>query len=529
MRLKSRDNIILTTVFAVIGALSIIIYFIFRSIVFLGPGYNFWDRIFAIMLLMGDLFFFVNSIGYSIDVIRANYYYVNKFEKEHYFLTVAEPDVAVFITAFNEDGGTLEGTVSICALMSYRNKKIYLLDDSSDPELIITAREIADRYGIEYRHRKDRRGYKAGAINEVLKEIDAEYLLVLDADQRPSHDFLNEIVPIMESEIELAFVQTPQFYVNRKINRVAEAAYAQQAVFYTYICEGKSVANAVFACGTNMVMRVSALRDVGGFDEETVTEDLATSFNLHRKGYSSYYYNHVFVEGEGPMNIPGYYKQQMRWAYGNITVLKKVLWNLITDPGSMTLAQWAEYLLSCTWYFVGLAYFFLMLCPVAFLLFDIHPFHVTDNVAYIFCYLPYLIFSFFQFFVTMYMRGYSAREILLGITTTFLTFPIFMKATFYALIGRKIPFVVTPKVSDGRTPLKYFLPQIAMMILITISAVIGFVKIFHQFTVPLLMNILWCLYYLVLIQRFRYFLENGSEASTYYKDIFKVDRQEERD
>ena len=526
MRLRSRDHIVLATVFAVIGALSIIIYFIFRSIVFLGPGYNFWDRIFAVMLLLGDLFFFVNSIGYSIDVIRANYYYTNKFENEHYFLTVTEPEVAVFITSFNEDGRTLEGTISICTLMGYRNKKIYLLDDSSNPELMITAREIADRYGIEYRHRKDRRGYKAGAINEVLKEIDAEYLLVLDADQRPSHNFLNEIVPVLEAEIELSFVQTPQFYVNRKINRVAEAAYAQQAVFYTYICEGKSVANAVFACGTNMVMRVSALRDVGGFDEGTVTEDLATSFNLHRKGYSSYYYSHVFVEGEGPMNIPGYYKQQMRWAYGSITVLKKVLWNLITDPGSLTLAQWAEYLLSCTWYFVGLAYFFLMLCPVAFLLFDIHPFHVTDNVAYIFCYLPYLIFSFFQFFVTMYMRGYNAREILLGITTTFLTFPIFMKATFYALIGRKIPFVVTPKVSDGQTPLKYFLPQIAMMILIAISATAGIIKISHQFTMPLLMNILWCIYYLVLIQRFRYFLKNSDEVSAYYKDLFETNSQE---
>ncbi len=54
MRFRSRDNIILRTVFAVIGALSIVIYFIFRSIVFFGPGYNFWDRIFAVMLLLGD-------------------------------------------------------------------------------------------------------------------------------------------------------------------------------------------------------------------------------------------------------------------------------------------------------------------------------------------------------------------------------------------------------------------------------------------------------------------------------------------
>ena len=499
MRLKSRDYTVITTVFSAIGALSIIIYFIFRSIIFFNSGYNFWDWTFAVMLLLGDLFFFIHGIGYSLDVIRANRSYINKFEKEHYFLTVTEPHVAIFITAFNEDGATLESTISTCTLISYRNKKIYLLDDSSDPSLRSTAQKLAETYGVEYRHREDRKGYKAGAINEVLKEIEAEYLLVLDTDQRPSHNFLNEIVPIMEADPKLAFVQTPQFYVNHKINRVAKAAYSQQVIFYTNICEGKSVANAVFACGTNVVLRVRALKDVGGFDEETVTEDLATSFNLHKRGYSSYYYSHVFVEGEGPMNIPGYYKQQMRWAYGTITVLKKVVWGLLKDPKSMTSSQWAEYLLSCTWYFVGWAYFFLMICPVVFLLFNVRPFLITDQVAYFLCYLSYLIFSFLQFFVTTYARGYSASEIFLGSTTTFLTFPVFMKAALYALAGRKIPFVVTPKVGEGRTSLRYFLPQIAMMTLIVVSASVGLIKIFHQFTMPLLMNILWCIYYLVLL------------------------------
>ncbi len=524
MRIKSQDYITITTIFAVIGALSIIIYFVFRSSVFFNPGYSLWDRIFAIFLLLGDLFFFVHSLGYSIDVIRANRYYSDRFEKEHYFLSANEPKVAIFITAFNEDGMTLESTVSIGTLMSYRNKQLYLLDDSTDPLLRSTARGIAERYGVEYIHRENRRGYKAGAINDALKQVDAEYLLVLDADQRPSHNFLNEIVPIMEADPKLAFVQTPQFYVNYKINRVAEAAYSQQIIFYTNICEGKSTVNAIFACGTNLVMRVSALRDVGGFDEETVTEDLATSLNLHRKGYASYYYNHVFMEGEGPVSIIGYYKQQMRWAYGTITVLKKLIRGLITDPKSMTPTQWIEYFLSCTWYFVGIAYFLLMLCPAAFLLFNIRPLLVTSQLAYFLCYFPFLIFSFLQFFITMYMRGYNARIVLLGSVMTFLTFPIYIKAASYAIIGRKIPFVVTPKAGVGQIPLVYFFPQIAMMMLMGISIVVGLIKMFHQFSIPLLMNIVWCIYFLALLQRFRYFRESGSELSNYYKDMFKANR-----
>jgi cellulose synthase (UDP-forming) len=98
----------------------------------------------------------------------------------------------------------------------------------------------------------------------------------------------------------MAFVQTPQYYVNRDSSKVSKTAFSQQSTFYTNVSEGKSVSNAMFACGTNIVLRVSALRDVGGFDEESVTEDFATSFKLHVRGYSSYYYNNVFVEGMYP-------------------------------------------------------------------------------------------------------------------------------------------------------------------------------------------------------------------------------------
>jgi cellulose synthase (UDP-forming) len=249
---------------------------------------------------------------------------------------------------------------------------------------------------------------------------------------------------------------------------------------------------------------------------------MATSFNLHRQGYKSYYYHHVLVEGEGPMNMPGYYKQQMRWAYGTITILKKVIVSLITDPMSLTLGQWEEYILATTWYFVGWAYFLLMICPIAFLLFNIHPFLVTDMSAYVLSYIPYFIFSFLQFFLPMYMRGYSAREISLGSIMTFITFPVFMKAAVYALLGRKIPFVVTPKMSEGRTELKYFFPHIAMMILLSLAIFVGFIEIIHQSTVALFLNILWCSFFLILIQTFRYFRENSDEVSMYYNDIFEA-------
>lgn len=519
MDVKRRYYVILTSV-VITALLNICIYFTFRFFVFFAEGYSFLDRIFAIFLLVGELFFFIHGIGYSINVIKASRRYREEFDSQHYFLNVKEPKVAVFITAYNEDADTLENTISACTLMNYGNKQIYLLDDSMKPELKRTSAALAEKYGIRYVHRENRRGFKAGAINDMLTRLDAKYLLILDADQRPSYNFLNEIIPIAEENPKMAFVQTPQYYVNRESSKVSNAAFSQQSVFYANVSEGKSVSNAMFACGTNIVLRVSALKDAGGFDEESVTEDFATSFKLHAKGYGSYYYNNVFVEGDGPVSIAGYYMQQMRWAYGTIGVLKKILKEFYKHPRRLTSVQWWEYFLSGTWYFVGWAFFLMMICPVAFLLFEIRPL-LTEPYAYAVAYIPYLLFSSLQFFVSMSMRGFRAKYQWFGQALTYLTFPIYMLAAIYALLGKKIPFAVTPKGGSGKSSLKYFWPQIAMMLIIFFAITVGIWKSVQQFDAALLINILWSVYYLILLSTFLYFRGDIKEPSLYYVDMFE--------
>ncbi len=518
--MNRRSYIILMSL-VVIALLSICIYFTFRFFVFFEAEYSITDRIFAIFLLLGELFFFIHGIGYSLDVMKASRKYGEDFDSQHYFLKLMkEPKVAVFITAFNEDADTLENTISACTLMDYSNKQIYLLDDSTNSEQRESSDALASKYGIKYVHRENRRGYKAGAINDLLKEIDAKYLLILDADQRPSYNFLREIVPIMEETPELAFVQTPQYYVNRESSSVANAASSQQSAFYANICEGKSVSNAMFACGTNLILRVSALNEVEGFDEESVTEDFATSFKLHMQGYRSYYYNNVFVEGDGPESIPGYYMQQMRWAYGTIGVLKRIVKTFFRQPRRLTAIQWWEYFLSGTWYFVGWAFFVMMICPIAYLLFGIRPL-LVEPYAYLLAYLPYLIFTSFQFFISMSMRGFPAKEQWFGQILTYLTFPIYMLAAVYALGGKKIPFAVTPKGGGEKTSLLYFWPQLVMMSLIVFSIIVGIWKLVQQLDVAIIINQVWCTYYLILLFMLFYFREGDiKEPAVYYVDMF---------
>jgi cellulose synthase (UDP-forming) len=234
--------------------------------------------------------------------------------------------------------------------MDYGNKEVVILDDSTKEETRQGVRDLALRYGATARQRTNRRGYKAGAINDFLRTTDAPYIAVFDADGLPAHNLLRDLMPIVEENPRLAFVQTPQYYANTDVSNVAMAAGRQQSVFYEYISEGKSYSRSAFCCGTNCIFRRDALLAVGGFDETSVTEDFVTSLGLHLKGYDSTYYNQVYAYSMAPETLGAYFTQQSRWAFGSVGGLRRVLKALFTRPGSMSMGQWWEYFLSSTYY-----------------------------------------------------------------------------------------------------------------------------------------------------------------------------------
>lgn len=208
------------------------------------------------------------------------------------------------------------------------NKRLYLLDDTrydkkgSQQELAKYREEVAKlaHFCSTSVFRRQWRGAKAGIMNDFLATLggrgndcfelvaapgvlplgEEKYLIVFDADMNPFPDFVEPLVASIEADSQLAFVKTPQYYTNFENNRVARASGLQQAVFYEYICEGKSLKNAMFCCGTNVMFRISALQDVGGFREDSVTEDFATSFQFHQRGWGSRYLNRASAFGLGP-------------------------------------------------------------------------------------------------------------------------------------------------------------------------------------------------------------------------------------
>lgn len=482
-------------VFTLVASVAVCVYFVARVLIFSYSGYTPVEKLFGLLLLTGETYMLVHALGYMVNAfnIRGKDLEAPRAELKK----GAEPWVAVVVAARHEPKEILEETIITFRNLDYANKNIYFLDDSSDQRYKDEADDLARRHGIKVFRREERRGAKAGIVNAFMSGMTEKYLAIFDADQNPMPDFLDDLVPYLEANENLAFVQTPQFYSNLGDSPVAMGAGMQQAIFYESICEGKNLNDAMFCCGTNVVFRLSALLSVGGFDETSITEDFATSVKLHTKGYKSLYHPHVKVFGMGPDTLPAYFKQQARWSGGTVSVFRRVLWQFFRAPRSLTFMQWVEYFLAGSYYFVGWAFFFLMICPIVFLLFNVPSFFLDPEI-YVATFVPYFSLSLLVFYATMSERHYTIKQIYTGLILGSLCFPVLMKSTLLAMFGRKMTFVVTTKGGRERLDWKGLWPYGVMLGLNLAAIAVGALR-FKDSPYAISVNIFWAAYHVFIL------------------------------
>ncbi len=508
MNLRKIDKFQALALFAII---SIIVYIIVRTTLLFFAEYTTIEKIMAIILISGELFVIIHGLGYTLNILRILRIPL-KPETEKNVLK-SEPSVAVLVAARHEPRKVLAETFITLNNLNYKNKVIYFLDDSSDEKYMQEADELSREYNLIIFRRKERHGAKAGIINDCLKSLTQEYVVVFDADQNPIPEFLNVIIPLLENNKKIGFIQTPQFYTNTENSPVARGAALQQAVFYEYICEGKSASGSMFCCGTNVIFRRKALLDVGGLDESTVTEDFATSIKLHAKGWASLYYNHVYAFGMGPEDLSGYFKQQFRWAVGTISVFKQVIWKFLRHPFSLQPLQWWEYFLSSSYYLVGIAYFIMIICPVIYLLFRIPSFFARPEI-YFLAFLPYIVFSMSVFYVVLRGRHYKIKDLFLGQLLGEITIPVYIQAAISALLGVKVTFGVTGKNASKVISYLRLWPQFTLVFLCFISVVWGLNRFIYERETAILVNSFWTMYHCVVLSSIFYFnQESGGKIA----------------
>lgn len=492
---------------AVLAVMASMTYLVVRTVLLYRARYTLIDGGMAILLIFAECFILLHSVGYTMNILKV--YSNSRRGKAKPPTAEIDPEdlpwVAILVPARHEPREVLQKTFLTINNLDYPAKRVYFLDDSLEESYKKEAEEIAQANGVTlFRRTKAWHGAKAGIVNDCLDQLTEKYVVVFDADQNPMPDFLKELVPIMEADEKLAFVQTPQFYTNIETSRIARAAVLQQAVFYEYICEGKGVSDAMFCCGTNVIFRTEALRRVGGMDESTVTEDFATSLKLHTQGYRSLYYNHVCAFGMGPEDLSGYFRQQFRWASGTIRVFREVVRRFVRNPFSMKGSQWAEYFLSSTYYLVGMAFSVLVASPLIFIFFKV-PSFFADPTVYLLSFFPHLLLSMSVFYFALWKRQYQPRDLVLGQLLGTATFLVYVRAALAGFLGLKLSFGVTPKTSSGRVPLRVLWPQITAMLLNYVAVVWAGNRFFYEHDPAVLVNGFWSFYHFLVFSSVFYF------------------------
>jgi len=240
---------------------------------------------------------------------------------------IAPGRVAVLIPTYNEPVEVLLPTVAAAVALEPTHET-WVLDDGNRPETEALARKL----GAHYLARPTHEHAKAGNINHALEVVAADFIAVLDADHVAMPGFLVRTLGYF-ADPRMAVVQTPQDFYNVesfeherhqswfKRNRELQL-FNEQELFYRVIQPGKNRWGGAFWCGTGAVVRVDALREVGGVAVETVTEDIHTTIRLHRRGWRSVYHNEVLARGLAAADSDQYAAQRVRWGTGAMQVLR---------------------------------------------------------------------------------------------------------------------------------------------------------------------------------------------------------------
>src|SRR3954447_15574248 len=337
--------------------------------------------------------------------------------------------VDVMIPVYDEPVDIVEPTLSAAAAMHGADVRVWLLDDGKSAEM----QRLAARYRVGYVTRPENVGAKAGNLNHAMEQTSAPYIAVLDCDHVPRAEFLDRTLGHLE-EFEVAFVQTPQYYANGDSGPVASAAAAQQNLFFGPIARGKDGLDAIFCCGTNVIFRRSALEEVGGFSEESVTEDFELSVRLHEAGWKSVYVPEVLACGLGPEDMASYVSQQQRWARGCLGAIPLVLRSKLSWRARL------QYLLSSTYFLTGITLLIYMSLPVVRIVTGAQPLAAATADQFLLHFAPYYCGA----LATVALAGYG--------TYTFEAFAlaagsfwIHVQAAVNSLLRRPARFVVTPK------------------------------------------------------------------------------------
>ena len=296
--------------------------------------------------------FFIQLLFFILSVILTFLFFLYGFN--HYYLlnaarkykapvlpelSTARPTVCVHLPIYNEKY-VLRRLVAACTCMAevygIDKVRILILDDSDD-DTIEEVDNLVDEYKrkhflIEVLRRPNRNGYKAGALQAALARTNEEFIAIFDADFIPPADFLLRTVPYFAGDESLAIVQGRWSFVNKESSLLTQAISHIIDVHFLIEQTGRYAAG-IFQNfnGSAGVLRKKAILEAGGWQADTLAEDLDLSYRMQVCGYHVLYLRDLLVPGEIPPTVPSFKLQQGRWANGTLKTAMKILPSLLRN------------------------------------------------------------------------------------------------------------------------------------------------------------------------------------------------------
>jgi cellulose synthase/poly-beta-1,6-N-acetylglucosamine synthase-like glycosyltransferase len=407
------------------------------------------------------------------------------------------PKVTIQLPLFNESTVATR-LLDAVARTDYPADKleIQILDDSTD-ETQTLVRAHVERMrdqGVDavYLHRVDRVGYKAGALDAGLKVAKGELVAIFDADFIPQPEFLRSIVGHFEDP-KVGMVQTRWGHLNRDMSLLTQVQALMLDGHHLVENRARFGSGLLFNfSGTGGMWRRQAIAEAGGWQHDTLTEDLDLSYRAQLAGWRFIYREDVVSPAELPEDVSALRAQQYRWAKGTVQTARKLMKTLMRS--NLTLSQRIEAFFHLTPHF---AYPLLVLLSVL-LLPALVLMPATNALTMVLVDLPLCVATTGSL-AAFYMLAETAQgrsrwgalrrlPALIALGTGLA--PHLSKAVFEGMGSMAGEFVRTPKkgVKEGRYRARADLPMVeTVLALLSFGAVVASLQTGHWFATPFAM------------------------------------------
>ncbi|MEM6314247.1 MAG: glycosyltransferase, partial [Planctomycetota bacterium] len=247
------------------------------------------------------------------------------------------PRITVQLPMFNE-GLVSERVIDAACNLDYPREllEVQVLDDSTNDSVEISRAAVerwkAQGVDITHLHRTDRTGYKAGALAEGMKSATGEFIAIFDADFIPKPDLLRNVVDHFTDD-EVGMVQVRWDHLNRDASLLtkSQAIFLDGHFVIEHTARNRSGRFMHFN-GTAGVWRKRTIDDAGGWQHDTLTEDLDLSYRAQLKGWNFVYLPQYAAPAELPPEILAFKQQAHRWTKGSVQTGIKLLPRVLASP-----------------------------------------------------------------------------------------------------------------------------------------------------------------------------------------------------